>query len=128
MPIYSYRCSQCGQIHEQHNTVANRANGPTCCGAATDKMLTACMVQVPGGIDVNYRCQITGEIIQSMRKRQYIMDKHGMVDARDLKDTWARNEAAHKQELAEVKAAQDKVPEHVRKAAQAVAMNPPAGA
>lgn len=91
-------------------------------------MLTACMVQVPGGIDVNYRCQITGEIIQSMRKRQYIMDKHGMVDARDLKDTWARNEAAHKQELAEVKAAQDKVPEHVRKAAQAVAMNPPAGA
>lgn len=44
MPIYSYRCKVCGQAKDQFNTVENRANGPQCCGAATDKMLTACMV------------------------------------------------------------------------------------
>lgn len=80
---------------------------------------------MPGGIDVNYKCNITGQVVQSMRQRQYIMDKHDMVDARDLKDTWRKKEAEHKREIAEVRAAHAKVPEHVRKAAEAVARTPP---
>lgn len=83
---------------------------------------------MPGGIDVNYKCNITGQVVQSMRQRQYIMDKHGMVDARDLHTTWQRKEAEHKQTQAELKAFNDKIPEAVRKQAQAVVANPPAGA
>ena len=80
---------------------------------------------MPGGIDVNYKCNITGQVVQSMRQRQYIMDKHGMVDAHDLKTTWQRKEAAHKAEQAELKAFNDKIPEAVRKQAAAMVQNPP---
>lgn len=80
---------------------------------------------MPGGIDVNYKCNITGQVVQSMRQRQYIMDKHGMVDARDLETTWQRKEAAHKAEQAELKAFNDKIPEAVRKQAAAMVQNPP---
>lgn len=83
------------------------------------------MVSVPGGTDIAYQCPITGEAVQTMRKRQYIMDKHDMVDARDLHSTWQRKEAEHKREQAELKAFNDKIPESVRKQAQAVVTNPP---
>ena len=86
------------------------------------------MVSVPGGTDIDYLCPITGEAVQSMRKRQYIMDKHGMVDARDLQPVWKRKEAEHQRTQAELKAFNDKIPEAVRKQAQAVVANPPAGA
>lgn len=125
MPLYTYKCGTCGRELDQFNRIADRTHGPTCCGAAMAMQLSAPMVQMPGGFDVSYRCQITGEVVNSMRKRQYIMDKHDMVDARDLKDTWRKKEAEHKREIAEVRAAQAKIPEHVRKAAEAVARTPP---
>ena len=92
------------------------------------QQLTACMVSVPGGTNIDYRCPVTGEPVQTMRKRQYLLDKHGMVDARDLHSTWQRKEAEHKREQAELKAFNDKIPEAVRKQAQATVANPPAGA
>jgi len=126
MPIYSYRCKVCGQAKDQFNTVENRANGPQCCGASTDKMLTACMVQVPGGIDVDYRCPVSGEVVQSMRKRRYIMEQNGLVDARDLQDTWKRKLASDKAEREEIAAVNNAIPEAVKQAAMATI--PPAGA
>ncbi|HEY1092075.1 MAG TPA: hypothetical protein VGE47_13365 [Burkholderiaceae bacterium] len=56
------------------------------------------------------------------------MEKNDMVDARDLKDTWKRREADHHREQAELKAFNESIPEDVRKKAQAVVQNPPAGA
>ena len=126
MPIYSYRCKVCGQAKDQFNTVENRANGPQCCGAATDKMLTACMVQVPGGIDVDYRCPVSGEVVQSMRKRRYIMEQNGLVDARDMQDTWKRKLASDKAERDEIAAVNNAIPEAVKQAAMATI--PPVGA
>lgn len=83
---------------------------------------------MPGGVDVSYQCPITGQAVTSMRQRKYIMEKNDMVDARDLKDTWKRREAAHHREQAELKAFNESIPEDVRKKAQAVVQNPPAGA
>ncbi len=35
MPIYEYKCPECGQIHEKFNKMANHKNGPNCCGKPT---------------------------------------------------------------------------------------------
>ncbi len=117
MPLYAYKCATCGSEHEQHNTVSNRASGPTCCGAATDKLLTACMVQVPGGTDVNYECPMTGEHVQSMRRRKYLMQQNGVIDARDLKDQWARKIAKDRADKADSDAYYSSLPDAVKKAA-----------
>ena len=126
MPIYTYTCGTCGRDRDEFNKVADRDNAPSCCGASMSRKLTACMVQVPGGIDVDYRCQVTGEVVQSMRQRQYIMEKHDLVDARDLQDTWKRRLAADKAEREEIAAVNNAIPEAVKQAAMATI--PPAGA
>lgn len=84
------------------------------------------MVSVPGGIDIDYKCQVTGEVVQTMRHRQRIMDKHGLVDARDLQDTWKRKLADDKAEREEVKRVNDAIPDAVKR--EAMAQVPPVGA
>ena len=126
MPIYAYKCDACGRNQDHFNSIANRDNAPECCGAAMSRKLTACMVQVPGGIDVDYRCPVSGEVVQSMRKRRYIMEQNGLVDARDLQDTWKRKLASDKAEREEIAAVNNAIPEAVKQAAMATI--PPAGA
>lgn len=84
------------------------------------------MVSVPGGVDIDYRCTVTGEPVQSMRKRQYIMDKHDLVDARDLKPQWERTLATQKAEREAAAKEYNSLPDAVKKAVQT--MNPPVGA
>jgi len=127
MPLYSYKCATCGSVHDQHNTVADRANGPQCCGATADKLLTAAMVQVPGGTSLSYQCPMTGEHVQSMRRRQYLMDQNDVVDSRDLKDTWARKMAKDKADKADAVLHYNSLPEAVKTAAKQLTV-PPAGA
>lgn len=35
MPIYVYKCSKCGQIHEDFRKMEDRKEGPECCGEKT---------------------------------------------------------------------------------------------
>ena len=128
MPIYAYHCDACGRDADQFNRIADRQHGPDCCGAPMAQMLTACMVSIPGGTDIDYRCTITGENVQSMRKRQYIMEKHDLVDARDLKPQWERTLAAQKAERDAAAKEYNSLPDAVKKAVQQAAPNPPAGA
>lgn len=79
------------------------------------------MVQVPGGTDFAYQCQVTGEPVQTMRKRRYIMEKHGMADARDYTLTWAKQRETRARENAEAKAHYASLPDSVQKAAAATA-------
>lgn len=99
---------------------------PDCCGAAMSRKLTACMVSIPGGTDIDYKCPVTGEVVQTMRKRQYIMEQNGLVDARDLQDTWKRKLASDKAEREEIAAVNNAIPDAVKQAAMATI--PPAGA
>lgn len=126
MPIYTYTCGTCGRDRDEFNKVADRDNMPDCCGAAMSRKLTACMVSVPGGTDIDYKCPVTGEPVQSMRKRKEIMDRHDLVDARDLQDTWKRRLAADKAEREEIAAVNNAIPDAVKQAA--LATIPPAGA
>ena len=126
MPLYAYKCAACGRDADEFNRIADRDNGPDCCGAAMARRLTECMVSVPGGIDVDYKCPLSGEVVQSMRKRQYIMEKNGLVDARDLQDTWKRRLANDRAEREEIAAVNNAIPDAVKQAAMATI--PPAGA
>lgn len=78
---------------------------------------------VPGGVDIDYRCTVTGEAVQSMRKRKYIMDKHGLVDAREVHGEVKRKIKREQAEIAEAQAEIAKLPDAVKAAAL-----PPAGA
>ena len=126
MPIYAYHCGTCGRDRDEFNKVADRDNMPDCCGAAMSRKLTACMVSIPGGTDIDYKCPVTGEPVQSMRKRKEIMDRHDLVDARDLQDTWKRRLASDKAEREEIAAVNNAIPDAVKQAAMATI--PPAGA
>lgn len=119
MPIYSYRCDQCGRGADSFAHIDERDNSPLCCGASMVRQLSAPMVQVPGGLDVRYQCQVSGENVTSMRRRKYLMDKHGLADARDYKDTWGKQREVRARENAEAKAHYDSIPEAVKKAVAA---------
>jgi hypothetical protein len=88
-------------------------------------IITPTMIQVPGGTDFAYQCPMTGENVQSMRRRKYLMEKNGVVDARDYYSQWKRQAEKRKSEDAEAKQHYDSLPDAVKKAA---AVTAPAGA
>lgn len=124
MPLYTYRCDQCGQDRDQFNKIVDREKGPGCCGATMAPIITPTMIQVPGGTDISYRCPMTGEAVQSMRRRKYLMEKNGVVDAREYTSHWKQCAQKRAQENAEAKAHYDSLPDAVKKAAQETAPAP----
>lgn len=79
---------------------------------------------VPGGVDVSYKCTVTGEVVQSMRQRRYIMEKHDLVDAREVHGSIKKKIQREQAEIAEAQAEIAKIPDAVKQAATL----PPAGA
>lgn len=119
MPLYAYQCETCGSNRDHYAKVAERdSHGPECCQKPMARKLTACAVQMPGG-DVSYKCPMTGEVVKSMRRRQYLMEKNDVVDARDFTEEWKRKDAQRKAEKAEAKAYYDSLPKAVHDAAAA---------
>lgn len=120
MPLYTYRCSTCGTDTDHFNRMAERESGaPDCCGAQTSAIITACMVQVPGGIDICYQSPIDGTSIQSMRKRRYDMEKSGSADPREYLDSWNKTYKRRADDKAEMKKYYDSIPDKVKQAATA---------
>jgi putative FmdB family regulatory protein len=81
MPLYSYRCAKCGADYDHYNAVVDHARGPECCGQAAEQRITAPSVMVQA--EAHYKCPVTGEQVTSRRRRQYIMDKHDLIDANE---------------------------------------------
>ena len=126
MPLYSYHCATCGRDADEFSKIADRDNGPACCDAAMGRKLSAPMVMVPGGIGLSYECPMTGEHVQSMRRRKYLMEQNNVVDSRELSDTWARKRAKDAADKAEAKQHYDSLPDAVKKAAKQATTVPPA--
>ena len=78
------------------------------------RQLTAPLVSVPG--DVGYKCPMTGEVVSTNRRRKYLMEKNGVVDARDYTDSWKRVRQQRAEEKAEVQKQLDALPDAVKKA------------
>lgn len=116
MPLYPYHCPSCGRDEDVFARVDERDSAaPRCCGAAMRRQISTPMVQVPGGLDVRYICPMSGEQVTSMKRRKYLMEKHGVVDSRELKDTWRRNLQQRKREKEEAQKAYDALPDEVKK-------------
>lgn len=77
--------------------------------------ITAPMVSVPPSFA--YKCQMSGEVVTTYRKRKELMQKHGVVDARDYTETIKKKQAERAAEKAEAKAYYDSLPDAVKKAA-----------
>lgn len=79
MPIYTYRCIECGNIQDGYRPIAARNVCPTCskCGAETEKAIVPTHVapQMP-----EYQCPVTGEVVHSKKRRREIMAKHNLVE------------------------------------------------
>lgn len=106
MPIYEYHCKECGKSQDAFNRIAEReSNSPVCCGSRTDKVVTACMVFVPG--ECHYVCPVTQQQVTSYRQRANIMAEHRLVDANDMKPEQVI--AAKKKKTAENKALADQL-------------------
>ena len=122
MPIYTYRCSHCGCEQDQFTRMAEReTSGPTCCDAQTSPILTTTMIAVKG--DFGYHCQMSGEVVTTHKRREYLMAKNNVVDARDYKESWKRSTAARAAERAEVAAAYERLPDAVKKTVANTAPN-----
>lgn len=77
--------------------------------------ITAPMVSVPPSFA--YKCQMSGEVVTTYRKRKELMQKHGVVDARDYTETIKRKMNERQAEKAEAKAYYESLPDAVKKAA-----------
>lgn len=123
MPLYSYRCTKCGAQRDEYNSIANRALGPQCCEATMEPQITAPSVMVR--CEARYKCPVTGEEVTTRRKRQYIMDKHGLIDANDT----ISNKLLTDQRAQEAREGQQKMmaslPAHARKDAERLLSTPP---
>lgn len=106
MALYSFRCPTCGQAQDVFKRIADRdANPPVCCGIATERQLTACMVSVPK--EVRYLCPVTEQLVTSERQRRNIMAEHRLRDANDMKP--AQVIAAKKKRTADNQALADQL-------------------
>ena len=115
MPIYAYHCPHCGTDRDEFRKVDARDDAPICCDSPMLREITAPMVSVPPSFA--YKCQMSGEIVTTYRKRADLMKKHGVVDARDYTDSIKKKMAQRAAEKAEAKAYYDSLPDAVKKAA-----------
>lgn len=87
MPLYTYRCAECGEESTEFNTIARRhKNTPNCCGAPTKLKITPTQIQAQilgGGATPGYHCPITGKFVTSRKERREIMKRHNVVEAGD---------------------------------------------
>lgn len=120
MPIYSAACPTCGAEKDFFARIDDRDNTPVCCGASMSRQVTAPMaVQVPP--DFGYRCQMSGETVTSYRRREYLMKKNNVVDAREYESFWKKSYQKRAEERAEVAKRMDAIPDQVKKAVQQTA-------
>ena len=115
MPIYGYHCPECGAEKDEFRKVDNRDDAPVCCDSPMKREICAPMVSVPPSFA--YKCSMSGEVVSTYRKRKELMQKHGVVDARDYTETIAKKQAIRKAEKAEAKAYYDSLPTEVKAAA-----------
>ena len=96
MPTYAYRCKTCGKPAEDFRTVAERHQGPACCGApmAIEIRPAYAVPDLPG-----YESPVTGEWVDGRAARRADLAKAGCRPWEGLETE--RQEAARKREYRE---------------------------
>ena len=79
MPIYSYRCSDCGAVEDQYSRVYDRNRNIPECHGPMQRQLCAPMVAVQA--DIHALSPIDGTPLTSRRQRSEYMKRHDLQEA-----------------------------------------------
>jgi hypothetical protein len=81
MPTYSYECRYCGQAAERVQRVAQRHEGPRCCGWVMPLVIMAPAIRADNLDAKSYFDHGLGERITSRSQRKRLMAAHNLVEA-----------------------------------------------
>ena len=112
MPIYSYRCSDCGAVADQYSPVADRnKNIPDCHGPMT-RQLSVAFIGVQA--EVCAESPIDGTVLTSRRQRSEYMKRNGLQEAVPAAEVIRKGAQRKAQIQADAKAL-PKLPVHLEK-------------
>jgi putative FmdB family regulatory protein len=83
MPIYAYRCPECGASLDAFNRVSDRHSSAPHCHGPMEVEIQPNLGFVQRGC--HYECPITGKPITTHAQRRNVMAEHNLVDANDFK-------------------------------------------
>ena len=88
MPTYTYSCEVCGTEKDEFRSIAERNNGPECCGEQMQKIITLGYVIT----DMEpYYDENLETYVKSRQHRNEVMREHGVYDRREFKGhRWKR--------------------------------------
>ena len=82
--IYTYHCNSCDNRQDAHRSVAERDDAPKCevCVSTTRRIITPVRFNAVMGAHDNpgYVSPMSGEWIDSKRKRRNEMDKYDVIE------------------------------------------------
>lgn len=118
MPMYSYRCADCGAVADQYSPVSERNdNIPECHGQMT-RQLSVSSISVQ--CDTHAISPIDGTHLTSRRQRAEYMKRNDLAEAAPAAET-IRRRKAEKAENQRLAAQIPTLPEHVIRQLQAQA-------
>jgi putative FmdB family regulatory protein len=81
MPLYTYKCLQCGRVEDAYRSISERDNGPECHGKMP-KIIVPTMIGTILGVASNpgYTCPVTGEFVTDTRRRKEIIREHNLIE------------------------------------------------
>lgn len=88
MPAYTYHCPECGQTMDAFKRIADRDNGPYCCGEQMTRQIAA--PAISGSVaNWNFTPHYSpglGKVVHSEKERREAMKAGKMIDAREVGD------------------------------------------
>lgn len=111
MPLYTYRCAECGAERDEFNRIDDRhASAPSCAACAVQMAMVISPVRGSVQGDCNYRCPATGKVITNHAQRRNVMAEAGLVDARDLTPSFVVRKAKERRDELRREAAKLDIP------------------
>ena len=78
MPLYSYKCKQCGKIKDKHNRIDDHKNGPECCGEIMRQVLGLNFVHGDFQPYVDHNLGPQPVVVKSKQHRRQLMKQHNV--------------------------------------------------
>ena len=79
MPLYTYHCKKCNNNQTAYRKVEERHDAPVCCDRMELKIVpTQKYIDIIGP---GYKDIVTGEYVDSRKRRREIMKEHNLIEA-----------------------------------------------
>lgn len=81
MPVYAYKCAQCGRQEDKFNKMADHKNGPECCGKVMRQHFESIKVIPDFEPYVDYNISDKPVLVKSKQHRKELMKRNGVSEA-----------------------------------------------